>query len=292
MNRFLLRGILTVVCWTLAQPAQSKTKEPEVEIKCLVAEENIATISQTIGLRSKKPIRRVVCFFDTDSLSLFQHTPRLILRARYDSTGESDTTVKVRDGEAQGEDVECEFDEVLGKEKVMSCSLTEKGQETARIKRANRGRTIKKIFSKQQRTMFEKAFGKLEWGTLRPYGPVKGIKVWKKIKMPDGPDLTVEQWELPERPNKAARRLFEVSTKVSLTQERETVEWLTRLLRSGQNGDQESETKTRIVLEHFRGGRGVGVMECWCLPLLHHPNTPVPPWFTRRRCRFLRANTG
>ena len=255
MNRFLLRGTLTVVCWTLAQPAQSKTKEPEVEIKCLVAEENIATISQTIGLRSKKPIRRVVCFFDTDSLSLFQHTPRLILRARYDSTGESDTTVKVRDGEAQGEDVECEFDEVLGKEKVMSCSLTEKGQETARIKRANRGRKIKKIFSKQQRTMFEKAFGKLEWRTLRPYGPVKGIKVWKKIKMPDGPDLTVEQWELPERPNKAARRLFEVSTKVPLTQERETVEWLTRLLRSGQNGDQESETKTRIVLEHFRGGR-------------------------------------
>jgi hypothetical protein len=83
---------------------------------------------------------------------------------------------------------------------------------------------------------------------------VKGINVWKKIKMPDGPDLTVEQWKLPERPNKAAGRLFEVSTKVPLTQERETVEWLTRLLRSGQNGDQESETKTRIALEHFRGG--------------------------------------
>jgi hypothetical protein len=194
----------------------------------------------------------VVCFFDTDSLSLFQHLPKVILRSRYDSTHGVDTTVKIRDGEAQGADVECEFDEVLRKEKIMSCSLTNKDEEKAQIKKANRGKKIYKIFSKEQRALVEKAFGKLDWDTIRPYGPVKAIEVWKKIKMPSGPDLTVERWELPPRSGKRGRILFEVSAKVALAKEAETSKWIAELVGSSEKSDEESETKTRIVLEHFR----------------------------------------
>lgn len=197
-------------------------------------------------------MKRVVCFFDTDSLSLFQHAPKVILRSRYDPALGADTTVKIRDGEVQGADVECEFDEVLGKEKIMSCSLTDKDGEKAKIKKANRGNKINKIFSKEQRALVQRAFGRLDWETLKPYGPVKAIEVWKKIKMPSGPDLTVERWELPPRSDKPGRILFEVSAKVALAKEAETSKWIAELVGSSEKGDQQSETKTRIVLEHFR----------------------------------------
>ena len=101
-------------------PATSKSDEPRVEIKCLVAEDKVAEISKKLGLTSQKPLARVVCFFDTGSLALFQHDPKLILRSRFDSSNETDTTVKVRGGKAKGNDVECEFDKVIGKERTES----------------------------------------------------------------------------------------------------------------------------------------------------------------------------
>lgn len=248
-----IRLVALFCLWPVVLWAKQETTEPTVEIKCLVAEENIPAVSEKIGLQFKQPIRRAVCFFDTDALSLFQHSPRLILRARYDSSGGADTTAKARAGEVRGENIECEFDEVVGKEKIMSCSLTEKDQEKAPIKRANRGKKIRTIFSKEQRAMLERVFGTFDWRTLRPYGPVKGIEVWKKIRTSDGPDLTIERWELPPRSNKPRRILFEVSAKVPLAKEAETAKWIADLVGSSANGDQESETKTRIVLEHFQG---------------------------------------
>jgi hypothetical protein len=176
----------------------------------------------------------------------------VILRSRYDSAGETDTTVKVRGIEVPGADIECEFDRVLGKDRVMSCSLTDKGQEKSRIKKANGGAKIQKIFSKEQRAMLEGVFGKLDWQTLTPYGPVKGIEIWKKIRLPGGPDLTVERWELQPRSDKPKRLLLEVSAKVPLAQEAETSKWIAQLVGlPADESNQESETKTRIVLEHF-----------------------------------------
>lgn len=247
------RQILACLClWPLLLSAKNDASEPTVEIKCLVPEANIPDLSKKLDLESKRSMKRVVCFFDTDSLSLFQHVPKVILRSRYDSAHGVDTTVKVRDGEVKGADIECEFDEVLGKEKIMSCSLTDKDEEKAQIKRANRGKKITKIFSKEQRALIQRAFGELDWDTLRPYGPVKAIEVWKKIKVPDGPDLTIERWELLPTSNKPGRTLFEVSAKVPLTREAETSKWISELVGSAGKGDQESETKTRIVLEHFK----------------------------------------
>ena len=199
------------------------------------------------------PFTRVVCFFDTESLALFLHEPKVILRSRYDSVNETDTTVKVRDGKEKGIDAQCEFDKVLGKERILSCSVTDKEQEKREIKKADAGGNVKKIFSKRQRVALESAFGEIDWQALRPYGPVKHIQVWKNIKVSGGPDLTVERWKLPARSSKPGRVLFEVSAKVPLAEEEKVSKEIAELVGLPNNEtDQESETKTRIVLEHFR----------------------------------------
>ncbi len=253
VSKSFTRIVACFCFWPVLVSAKSKPDEPIVEIKCLVPEEKVVQVSQKLDLDSKTPLTRVVCFFDTGSLSLFQHEPKVILRSRYDSSNKTDTTVKVRGAKVQGNDVECEFDKVMGKERGLSCSVTDTTQEKTQIKKANAGKGVKKIFSKQQKVTLEGTFGKVDWQRLRPYGPVKGIQVWKKIKLPGGPDLTVECWKLPARSRKPARVLFEVSAKVPLAEEEKVSKEIGELVGlSDSESDQESETKTRIVLEHFR----------------------------------------
>jgi hypothetical protein len=252
-TRFLARILACFCFWPLLVSAKSKTNEPTVEVKCLLPEAKAIAFSKKAHLRANVPLTRAVCFFDTGSLSLFEHEPKVILRSRYDSSNETDTTVKIRDGEVQGRDVQCEFDKVLGKERILACSVTDKRQQGAQIKKANAGKNAKRIFSKIQEATLEGAFGRVDWKTLRPYGPVKHIQVWKKIKLPGGPNLTVERWKLPAQPGKPARVLFEVSIKVSLSEEATVSKWIAGLVGVPESGsDDESETKTRIVLDHFR----------------------------------------
>jgi hypothetical protein len=234
---------------------KSELEKSRVEVKCLVPEKAVASISIKLGLASKVPLTRVVCFFDSSSLDLFNGVPKLILRSRYDSStlNESDTTVKVRDGKVKGDDVECEFDKVCGRERTESCSVTSKNQKLAEIQTANAGKDIKKIFSKKQEAVAVRAFVRenVSWDELQPYGPVQDVYVWKKIEIPGGPPLTVERWDLPPRPGKPARVLFEVSAKVPLSEEAKTSKWIADFLGLSADGGGESETKTRIVLEHF-----------------------------------------
>jgi hypothetical protein len=240
-------------------PAKDEA-EGQVEIKCLIPDDKIAAISEKLGLASKDPLIRVVCFFDTDTLDLFHHTPKVILRSRFDPSNEPETTVKVRGKQPKGDGVKCESDEVLGKPAIESCSVNNKKQKQAEIERANAGKNVKKIFSEKQKAFAKGVFEKIEWAKLQPYGPVPGVQVWKDIKAPavpgvaeTGPLLTVERWELPARPDRAAKVLFEVSTKVPLSQDAKTSKWLTDLLDLSVSNGEESETKTKLVLEHFAG---------------------------------------
>lgn len=243
----------------VASAKTPKTDGPRVEIKCLVPENKIAEISAKLNLPPEPTLVRVVCFFDTSSLALFHHTPAaLILRSRYDSA-ETDTTVKVRGGKVEvDDDVECESDKVCGKEPTKSCSASNDNQQQEKIKTANCGKQIKEIFSKKQKAVAEKAFGKVKWDKLQPYGPVEGVQVWKKIVVPPvpgvragGPPLTVERWDLPAREGKRPKVLFEVSTKVAEPEVDEVSKWLAEFLALPENGNEESETKTKAVLEHF-----------------------------------------
>jgi hypothetical protein len=252
MNKtFALIAALSFCLSSSPAVAQSKLDKSRVEIKCLVAPEKIGEISEKLGLSSKAPLLRTICFFDTDSLALFQHDPKLILRSRFDSADEADTTVKVRGGKAKGNGVECEFDKVLGKERTESCSITDEKQTVPEIQVANGGKHVKKIFSKNQEELAEDIFGKMNWDKLRPYGPVEGVRVWKKIEAPGCPPLTVERWDLPARSSKPARTLFEVSAKVPLAEEAQTAKAIADSLGVSEDQSNESETKTRIVLEHF-----------------------------------------
>lgn len=251
MNRWLFRLVASLCLWPLLVGA--KDKPDEVEVKCLIPKDRIAAFSRKVGLDSRTPLTREVCFFDTEALSLFRHKPsKVILRSRY-SAKETDTTVKIRDGKAHGKEVECEWDQVLGKPKIKSCSVTNKKQGEAEIQRANAGKEIKKIFSKEQEGTLESAFGKLDWKTLRPYGPVRGVRVWKAIQLADGPAFTVERWKLPAVAGQTTKVFFEISAKVSSKEADTTAKWISRLIGLPENGDdQQSETKTLLVLEHFK----------------------------------------
>ena len=213
-------------------------------------------VAQRLKLDSDHPSEtRVICFYDTAALTLFTRTPKVILRSRYSigtdqKTG--DTTVKVRGGKLQGEGVKCEFDKVIGKDKVESCSLTDETQEVDQIQTANKGSGVKKIFNHDQEKFLKKANIDLDWKSLVPFGPVAGVRVWN-VSAEGLEKVTVERWELPERDGKSKRVLFEVSTKVPVSQESELTAELSRALGITAAEDQEEETKTKIVIDHFAG---------------------------------------
>jgi hypothetical protein len=251
-NSIALLAGAVAFCFSPSVVSAKSANDQVVEIKCLLSDEQAAAFSARAQLKSNKAMKRVVCFFDTASMSLFKHEPKLILRARYDSTGGRDTTVKIRDSATGDPKAECEFDEVIGKERTMSCSFTDKTQKRSQIKAANAGGSVKKIFSKERERALENVFGDFDWKTLKPYGPVAGIDVWKGIRLQGLPPLTIERWTLPARAGKTARILFEVSTKVPLAKAEDVSKELATVVGvSGGGNGEEAETKTRIVLDHF-----------------------------------------
>ncbi len=238
-------------------------KEERVEIKYLVPEDNIEAVSKNLHLDANHPsATRVICFYDTDSMTLFTHSPKAILRSRYNAGTDQqvgETTVKVRGGKLEGKDVKCELDEVIGKEKVESCSLTDETQKVKEIKAANKGTDMEKIFNDDQEDFLNKAGIEVSWKTLTPFGPVEGVKVWKDISAEGLDKVTAERWELPERAGKSKRILFEVSTKVPVSQAAQATTALSKVLGITGTEKQEEETKTKIVLEHFAKTTAAGL---------------------------------
>jgi hypothetical protein len=237
------------------QEEEADKKEERVEIKCLVPEANTDMVAKRLKLDSDHPAEtRVVCFYDTNSNTLFEHTPRVILRSRYATDGtKAETTVKIRGAKVKGADVQCESDQVIGKPRAESCSLTDKKQPVDEIKKANEGKDVKKIFNNDQEAFVKEANVDLDWKSLLPFGPVEGVKVWKNVSVQGLEKVTVEQFELPERDGKPKRVLFEVSTKVPVSRESDATVALSNALGITGTEDQEQETKTKLVLDHFSG---------------------------------------
>ena len=88
---------------------------------------------------------------------------------------------------------------------------------------------------------------------LVPFGPVEGVKIWKDLSAEGLDKVTVERWELPARDGKPKRVLFEVSTKVPVSQESQATEALSKALGITSAEKQEEETKTKIVMDHYAG---------------------------------------
>jgi len=232
-------------------------KEKQVEIKCMVPENKIADVSKKLTIDATHPTEtRVVCFYDTPSKMLFEHTPKVILRSRYATDGtKPDTTVKIRGAKLKGTEVECESDQVIGKPRAESCSLTDKKQPVDEIMKANAGTDVKKIFNDDQEDFVKEAKVKVDWEKLVPFGPVEGVKVWKNVSAEGLKTVTVERWELPERDGKHRRVLFEVSTKALVSEESEVTAALSKALDITGTDEQEQETKTKVVLDHFAGNQ-------------------------------------
>ena len=230
-------------------------KEERVEIKYLVPESQIEAICKRLNLDVHNPTEtRVVCFYDTESQELFNHQPKVILRSRDSTDGKTDTTVKIRGKRTEDKKVKCESDSVIGKpEPVLSCSLTDETQDRLEIETANKGRDVKKIFNHDQENFVTNAgIEHLKWGDLMPFGPVNDVKVWKHLSAEGLEAITVERWELPERDTKPKRVLFEVSTKTPMSALPEVTAAFKKLLGIEEvDAQQESETKTKLVMDHF-----------------------------------------
>ena len=196
---------------------------------------------------------RVVCFYDTASQDLFNHKPQVILRSRYSTGGkqEADITVKIREATAGVSGAKHEFDQVIGKEMVESWSLTNKQRSSVAINSANHGIEIKKLFDQDQEKFVMDTLNQLNWNDLIPFGPVSGVKIWNITPFAGLRSITVERWELPAVPGKPKRLLFEVSTKVLVSDAATARQALSAALGFELVAGGDAETKTKLVLEHF-----------------------------------------
>ena len=229
-------------------------KEAQVELKYMVPVEKRAAVIKSLHLEDLAPsTTRVVCFYDTPSLNLFKHRPQIILRSRYSTSGnkETDVTVKIRETTTSVSGAKHEFDQVIGKSMVESWSLTDNRRSVEDVQSANRGVEIKKLFTeKQEKLMFEN-FSPIDWDRLIPVGPVIGVKVWNLTSVASLQNITVERWELPNVAGESARILFEVSTKVPVKNVAAATKALSNALGFDLVTGDDTETKTKLVLEHF-----------------------------------------
>jgi len=112
---------------------------------------------------------------------------------------------------------------------------------------------VKKIFNRDQEEFVKKAGVDVNWEKLVPFGPVHGVKVWEHLSAPGLENVTAKRWDLPEMNGKSKQVLFEVSTKVPVTRESEATAALSKALGITGTEEQEQETKTKIVMDHYTG---------------------------------------
>ena len=229
-------------------------KEAQVELKYMVPGGKIEETIKNLQIDVMKPTdTRVVCFYDTASRDLFNHKPQVILRSRYSTSGkqESDITVKIRGATVSISGARREFDQVIGREMVESWSLTSKPQTQVGIKNANNGIGIRKLFNKDQEKFIRETQNRVDWDGLIPFGPVIGVKMWNLTSIAGLRSITVERWELPEAAGKPKRVLFEVSTKVPVSNVANARMALSTALGFELVAGPDAETKTKLVMEHF-----------------------------------------
>ena len=95
--------------------------------------------------------------------------------------------MKIRGVNVSVEGAAREFDQVNGGELLESWSLTDGTQPVAAIAMANRGMDIQKVFNKSQVKLIDENYSYLDWNSLVPFGPVCGVKVWKRLTVGDLP---------------------------------------------------------------------------------------------------------
>jgi adenylate cyclase class IV len=246
--------------------ASRKTRQPHllalagihsVEIKITVRPDQELRAERAMEINEDTAEVRVIYFYDTPSLDLFD--AGIVMRARLVKGDDDDSTVKVRPVEAakiadewkQHNAFKLEAD-CVGERVVCSASLTalQKRDEIDEVAKGRR--PIEKLFSKDQERFLATFTRKpIDFGKLHVLGPIRVLR-WK-LKQPRFPyDLTVEEWRLPEGDD-----LVEISIKTSPDKASQAQKEFDQHLRElGLDPEGAQETKTRTALKYFAEALG------------------------------------
>lgn len=198
-----------------ASKERARTLAPmdAVEIKVTIRPDQELRAERAMEVNEDTAVVRVIYFYDTPRLDLFE--AGVALRARLVKGDDDDSTVKFRPVEAekispdwkQLKGFKLEAD-CVGDRIVCSASLTalQKRDEIDEVAKGKR--PIDKLFSKdQERFLAEFYKGPVDFGKLRVLGPIRVLR-WK-LKHENFPhELTLEEWRLPD-----GEDLVEVSVK-------------------------------------------------------------------------------
>jgi hypothetical protein len=244
----------------LRSPARLAVGEEvnRVEIKLSCDSAHIDQAVKAFELKDADANRRVIHFFDSKNLGLFQ--AGIILRARQSADTEAahgdkaETTVKLRPlarSQVRGDwfkldDFKCETDST-GQRTIDSCSLDQK-VKTADLIEVLQGKAgEKKVFGeKQEEFVSEYRTVRVDWDRSEPLGPIAS-RTWK-LKFEGFTDpVAIELWDLS-----ADLHLMEISTRADAGQVDQITAKLKKLLETrGVRVAADGETKTRTALEYF-----------------------------------------
>jgi hypothetical protein len=223
-----------------------------VEIKVTIRPDQELRAERAMQVNEDTADIRVIYFFDTPQLDLFE--AGVALRARLLKGDADNSTVKFRPVEGgaiseewrrlEGFKTEADW---VGDRSVCSASLTCPQQRDEITEVADGQRGIDKLFSKDQER-FLGAFYKhpVDFRTLRVMGPIRVLR-WKLKHKDFAHELTVEEWRLPDGDD-----LVEVSIKLApdgAYAARAAFDAHLRELKLDPQGAQ--ETKTQTALQYF-----------------------------------------
>jgi hypothetical protein len=222
------------------------------ELKLTVSEEHRYRTLEALGIDPLEARLRQVFFFDTPELTL--DTAGVVVRARRIQDASADTVVKLRPvvPDQIGPDLRrdpaftIEVDAMPGGY-VCSGSLKAPSTNEEVLKVATGRRSVRKLFSKTQRTFFAThAPEGLELEDLSVLGPITVLKL-KYVPTDIKRKMTVELWFYPD-----GSRILELSTKC-LPAEAFDAAVASRTFLEGKGvdlaGDQ--QTKTKTALDYF-----------------------------------------
>jgi hypothetical protein len=223
-----------------------------VELKLTVPESGRQSALVALGVDPLEARVRQVFFFDTPDLNLYEHG--VVARARRTQTKPDDSVIKIRPVVPDEIPQELRASEEFGVEVDAMpggyvCSASFKRElQAGKVKDSVGGRrSIRKLFSKQQRAFFaQHAPDGMELDDLSVLGPINVLKL--KFS-PEGLSrkLAVELWSYPN-----GSRIFELSTKCPPSDAFDAAaETRAYLSERGVDLDGKQETKTRTALAYF-----------------------------------------
>jgi len=224
-----------------------------VELKLTLPEEVHRSTVNALALDPLEAQIRQVFFFDTPDLDLNKRG--VVVRARRVQKKGDDTVVKLRpvvpaelpDSTRMSDAFSVEVDAMPG---GFVCSGSMKGvpAKVGVRETVTTGGSLRKLFSKEQRSFYEDHAGGISLDDLITLGPLFVLKL-RFAPEGFGRKMVGEMWLYPD-----GSRVLELSTKCAPTEAFQVAaEARAFLARQGIDLDGEQQTKTRKALEFFSG---------------------------------------